>query len=60
MIGLKGLRAEESGLPLREELEGWWVDGMNEGVRWHASRAGGEVERDKGDKAWTWPIAGMG
>ncbi|GFZ49985.1 hypothetical protein JCM24511_07738 [Saitozyma sp. JCM 24511] len=60
MIGLKGLRAEESGLPLREELERWWVDGMNEGVRWHARRAGGGVETDKGDRMWTWPIAGMG
>jgi aminoglycoside phosphotransferase (APT) family kinase protein len=63
MIGLKGLRTEESGLPLREELERWWVDGMNEGVRWHARRAGpggGVVETDKGDRMWTWPIAGMG
>lgn len=53
-MGLKGLSSEESGLPSREELEGWWVEGMNETIEWQQRRAGTE------GKTWSSPIYGMG
>lgn len=55
MIGLKGLKSEETGLPEREELERWWVEGMNMGDSWHRERNG-----EKGRDVWSWPITGMG
>jgi aminoglycoside phosphotransferase (APT) family kinase protein len=49
LVGLKGLAGRETGLPERDELENWWVEGMQLGLKWHKS----EVK-------WDWPIAGMG
>lgn len=54
MVGLKGLSSPETGLPQREEIEQWWVEGMNSSARWHASRS------DIVAKPWVWPIQGMG
>lgn len=69
LVGLKGVGSEESGLPSREEIEGWWVEGMNEGWEWHARRkeggsgggsagtvGGGEVAVKR---KWTTPIKDM-
>ncbi|OCF34298.1 phosphotransferase enzyme family protein [Kwoniella heveanensis CBS 569] len=56
LLGLKGLSSEQSGLPQREELEKWWVEGMNEGLAYHRDKTKDEaqVQRD-----WLWPIQGM-
>lgn len=55
LLGLKGLPTRESGLPQLDEIERWWVDGMNEGMEWHHRRGhGGPV----GIK-WEWPIKSM-
>ena len=63
MIGLKGVPSSESGLPQREEIEQWWVEGMNSGADWHSTRgAGGKSQREvkEEEKVWHWPIEGMG
>ncbi|WWC73783.1 uncharacterized protein I206_107755 [Kwoniella pini CBS 10737] len=49
LLGLKGLSSQETGLPQREELERWWVEGMNDGLRYHHIQGGWEI-----------PIPGMG
>ncbi|WVF68431.1 hypothetical protein IAT40_003196 [Kwoniella sp. CBS 6097] len=54
LLGLKGLSSEQSGLPQREELEKWWVEGMNEGLAYHRDKTGTSVQR-----GWSWPIEGM-
>jgi aminoglycoside phosphotransferase (APT) family kinase protein len=59
MMGLKDLSSDESGLPVREELERWWVEGMNEGVAWQRYRAG-HWGQEGVARAWSWPIQGMG
>ncbi|WWD20228.1 hypothetical protein CI109_104704 [Kwoniella shandongensis] len=49
LLGLKGLSSEETGIPSREELERWWVEGMNEGGAYHG-----------GTRRWEeWPIPHM-
>ncbi|WVQ79271.1 hypothetical protein IAT38_001367 [Cryptococcus sp. DSM 104549] len=48
LLGLKDVSSDETGIPQREELEKWWVDGMTEGVKYHGT--GGK---------WTWPIPDM-
>ncbi|OCF62127.1 phosphotransferase enzyme family protein [Kwoniella mangroviensis CBS 10435] len=50
LLGLKGLTSQETGLPQREELEKWWVDGMNYGSSFH--------QQHKGDN-WLLPIPGI-
>lgn len=40
LIGLKGLPSDKTGLPLREEIEKWWVEGMNEGLKRNGARDG--------------------
>ena len=55
--GLNGVSSEESGLPQREQLERWWVEGMNEGVGWQQQRSGGGLGVSQ---KWQWPISGMG
>jgi aminoglycoside phosphotransferase (APT) family kinase protein len=57
LVGLKGVPTGESGLPQREEIEGWWVQGMNDGAKWH--RAKGEKQGGNADD-WKLPIQGMG
>lgn len=57
LVGLKGMSTTESGLPQREEIEEWWVKGMNDGARWHRARGKGEAG-DSDD--WRLPIQGMG
>jgi hypothetical protein len=57
LVGLKGMRTAQSGLPEREEVEGWWVKEMNEGAKWYASK--GEQEGGNADD-WKLPIQGMG
>ena len=53
MVGLKDASSDETGLPQREDLEKWWVEGMRAEASWHGQRAG-EVT------TWNWPIPGMG
>lgn len=68
MIGLKGVPSQETGLPQREELERWWVEGMSAGVEWHRARMkdshGGHVQEEKRTEGqgvvWSWPIPAMG
>ncbi|WVW87025.1 hypothetical protein I302_109081 [Kwoniella bestiolae CBS 10118] len=48
LLGLKGLSSSETGLPQREELEAWWVKGMNDGLAFHQ-------QKDN----WVLPIPGM-
>lgn len=57
LVGLKGLPGSESGLPLNEELEQWWVQGMNDGARWHAQRQQGGTHPKVAQ--WAWPIQDM-
>lgn len=64
LVGLHGLSTQESGLPEVGEIEGWWVEAMNDGVRWHAERMmnGGETSGRGGQGGvvqWQTPIAGM-
>jgi aminoglycoside phosphotransferase (APT) family kinase protein len=54
MVGLKGLASRDTGLPQREKIEQWWVEGMNSSAKWHSSRS------DIVTKPWDWPIQGMG
>ncbi|WVQ95978.1 hypothetical protein IAU59_003077 [Kwoniella sp. CBS 9459] len=54
LLGLKGLTSEQSGLPQREELERWWVHGMNQGLAYHRDKTKTQVQKD-----WNWPIHGM-
>lgn len=54
MVGLKGLSSANTGLPQREEIEQWWVEGMNDSAKWHSSHS------DIVIKPWNWPIQGMG
>ena len=49
MVGLKGLSSSETGLPTVEEIEKWWVEGMNDSAQYHGR-----------DRVWNWPIQGMG
>ncbi|WWC92702.1 uncharacterized protein L201_007661 [Kwoniella dendrophila CBS 6074] len=54
LLGLKGLSSEETGLPQREELENWWVQGMNNGLSYH------QQGKDVGTTSkWELPIPGM-
>lgn len=53
LVGLKGVPTSDSGLPSREEIEGWWVDGMNKGAKWHGNKGGNKDD-------WKTPIQGMG
>jgi hypothetical protein len=53
-IGLKGLTTAQSGVPERDELERWWVDGMNAETRWH------EDMGHQTASSWTVPIQHMG
>ncbi|WWC65743.1 uncharacterized protein I303_108365 [Kwoniella dejecticola CBS 10117] len=48
LLGLKGLSSKQTGLPQREELEKWWVNGMNDGLTYHKAQGG-----------WEAPIPGM-
>lgn len=56
LVGLKGMSTAQSGLPTREEVEGWWVQGMNDGARWHKKRESGAGNSDD----WKLPIQNMG
>ncbi|OXB36913.1 hypothetical protein LQV05_005167 [Cryptococcus neoformans] len=49
LLGLKGVSSEETGIPQREELEKWWVDGMIRGSEYHGNK----------QAVWKWPISGM-
>lgn len=49
LLGLKGVSSEETGIPQREELEKWWVDGMIRGSEYHRNK----------QAVWKWPISGM-
>jgi len=49
MVGLKGMSSNESGLPEMDEIEKWWVEGMNDSAIWHGGKG-----------VWKWPIQGMG
>ncbi|ORX37802.1 kinase-like domain-containing protein [Kockovaella imperatae] len=53
MLGLKGLSSSQTGLPSRDELESWWVEGMNSERRWHASPMGNAEDCAP---QWSWPI----
>ena len=53
LIGLKGLTTAQSGVPEREELEKWWVDGMNVETRRHNAKASIQ------GTVWTVPIPHM-
>ena len=55
LIGLKGLPSDQSGLPQREELEHWWIEGMNAGVEWHAKK--GSLSSSQ---TWHHPVPGIG
>ncbi|XAO25598.1 hypothetical protein I312_104426 [Cryptococcus bacillisporus CA1280] len=49
LLGLKGVSSEETGIPQREELEKWWVNGMIRGSEYHRNT----------QAVWKWPISGM-
>jgi hypothetical protein len=49
MVGLKGLTSSETGLPTVDEIEKWWVEGMNDSACYQGK-----------DGVWKWPIQGMG
>ncbi|ORY34811.1 kinase-like domain-containing protein [Naematelia encephala] len=49
MIGLKGLSTAQSGLPEVQQLEQWWIQGMNNGIGSSSSLT----------STWEWPIHGM-
>lgn len=51
-LGLLGLPSSETGIPVRSELEAWWVQGMNEG---YEALAEPGVNRAK----WQYPIPNM-
>jgi len=40
MLGLKGASSASTGLPQREELEQWWVDGMGGTWKWPIQHMG--------------------
>lgn len=48
-IGLAGLPSSETGIPTRDDLEAWWVQGMNKGYQAHG-RTG---------QPWAYPIPNM-
>lgn len=52
LIGLKGLATAQSGVPERDDLERWWVDGMNSETKRHVG--------DRSTSSWTLPIQHMG
>ena len=54
MLGLKGLLTQETGLPVRDELEQWWVFGMRKEAERHAA---GSSQSAK--PIWDWPIRDM-
>jgi hypothetical protein len=49
MVGLKGMKSSETGLPEMEDIEKWWVEGMNDSAVYHGGKG-----------VWKWPIQGMG
>jgi len=49
MIGVKGFSSSETGLPEMDEIEKWWVEGMNDSAVYHGGKG-----------VWKWPIQGMG
>jgi hypothetical protein len=53
MVGLKGLLSTDTGLPQREDIEKWWVEGMNDSAKWHSGST------STGVKLWNWPIDGI-
>lgn len=61
LVGLNGVSSEESGLPQREEIEKWWVEGMNEGIDWQRQRSETGAGAGSGvTQKWQWPVANMG
>ncbi|KAK8849604.1 hypothetical protein IAR55_004939 [Kwoniella newhampshirensis] len=49
LLGMKGLTSGETGIPQGDDLERWWVEGMNEGGEYHG-----------GTRRWEeWPIPHM-
>jgi aminoglycoside phosphotransferase (APT) family kinase protein len=40
MLGLKGLSSAQTGIPQRDELERWWVQGMGSGWKWPIQHMG--------------------
>jgi len=54
LVGLKGLPSSETGMPTRDQIETWWVDGMNKSLEWHAKESGERMDR------WSLPINNMG
>ncbi len=50
LIGLKDEPTEKTGLPTREELEQWWVEGMNRN----------QHDPSQSNVKWTMPIPHMG
>ena len=54
MLGLKGLSTGETGLPLRDELEKWWIEGMQGESKWLDDHSG-----DSARQKWEWPIRDM-
>ena len=60
MLGLKDLPSSETGLPGRDELERWWVESMNQEVRWHEKDLKGDSLPQSGSVVrWNWPIQHM-
>ncbi|EIW71601.1 hypothetical protein TREMEDRAFT_28172 [Tremella mesenterica DSM 1558] len=56
LIGLEGLSTQESGLPQRENIERWWVEGMNKYSVEQARVRGEDVAQES---LWEWPIPFM-
>lgn len=48
-VGLGGLPSSETGIPTRDDLESWWVAGMNAGYKAH----------ERTGQLWSFPIPNM-
>jgi hypothetical protein len=63
--GFKGLTRDKMRIPMGEELEKAWVDGMNEGEEWfvrNGTKLGqGQAVQEATAKAtrWRYPIEGL-
>ena len=56
LVGLQGLSSEQTGLPMKDELERWWVEGMNDNTTFHAWQLG---HSSRTEDRWQQPISGM-
>lgn len=57
--GLLGLKSTQTGIPERDELERWWVEGMNRETAWQRSHSSPPVDGRTQKTDWTFPIPGM-